>query len=55
MKLYKILGLNVKMKTDGSEFWPIMTVKLGIGVLKCDEYELRLSWLNPQLSVNVES
>ena len=43
VKLCKILGLNVKLKSDESKFLPIMTVKWGKKVLKCAKCEVRSS------------
>ena len=44
MKLWTILGLNVKMKTEESKILPIMKVKWENTVLNCDKCEVRLSW-----------
>ena len=35
VKLHKILTLYVKMKTDESNIWPIMTVNMEYTALKC--------------------
>ena len=42
-RLNKILGLNVTMKNDKSNFLPIMTVKLEENVVKCDKGGVRSS------------
>ena len=48
-KLHKILTLYVKMKTDESKFWPIMTVNMEYTALKCVKREVRLSRYVPLL------
>ena len=48
MKLYKILDLKVKLKTDEIKFQPIMTVKWEEKVLQCDKCEVKLSRQDPQ-------
>ena len=43
MKLCKILGLNVKLKSDDSNFLPMMRAKQEEKVPKCDKSEVQLS------------
>ena len=40
MKLCKILSLNVKLKNDENNLFPIMTGKWEERVLKCDKREV---------------
>ena len=39
IKLRNTLDLNVKVKTDESKIWPIMTVKCEDEMLKCDKQD----------------
>ena len=48
IKLWNILDLNVKVKTDESKIWPKMTVKCEDEMLKCDKREVILPRYDPQ-------
>ena len=43
MNLFKILGLNGKLRNDKSKLSPIMTVRWEEKVLKFDKHEVRAS------------